>query len=100
MSLARPVPELDAVIHAPVRLTIMSGLVHGDEVEFTVLRERTGTSDGNLATHLQKLEKAGYLKVRKRFVRRKPQTLYQMTDSGRIAFLAYVDALQALLPER
>ena len=88
------------MIHAPVRLAIMSGLVHGDEVEFTVLRERTGASDGNLATHLLRLEKAGYVKSRKRFVQRRPQTLYHMTDPGRVAFLAYLDALQSLLPER
>ncbi len=95
-----PPAGLDAVIHAPVRLAVMSSLSQGDEIEFTALRERTSTSDGNLATHLQRLEKAGYIKVRKRFVKRRPQTLYQMTDAGRIAFLNYLDALDALLPRR
>ncbi len=91
---------LDAIIHAPVRLAIMSTLARGDEVEFTALREAVDTSDGNLSTHASKLEKAGYIKVRKRFVKKRPQTLFRITPKGQEAFLHYLDALQALLPPR
>lgn len=93
-----PAAGLDPIIHAPVRLAIMSALACGDEVEFTAMREVVGATDGNLATHAAKLEKAGYIKVRKRFVKKRPQTLFRVTPLGQTAFLAYLDALQALLP--
>lgn len=93
-----PVAGLDAIIHAPVRLAIMSRLVRGDEVEFTALKEAVDTTDGNLSTHAAKLEKAGYIKVRKRFVAKRPQTLFRITSKGQSAFLDYLSALQKLLP--
>ena len=44
-----------------------------------------------------KLEEAGYVTVEKRFVQRKPQTLYRMTEAGRAALTEYVQALKQLL---
>jgi DNA-binding PadR family transcriptional regulator len=44
-----------------------------------------------------KLEEAGYLAVEKKFVHRKPQTLYRMTEVGRQALTDYVQALKQLL---
>lgn len=93
-------PKLDPLVHAPVRLAILSALVPVESIEFTALREQTGATDGNLATHLAKLEKAGYVAVHKRFVGRKPRTTYTMTERGRAAFDAYLRALEALLPPR
>jgi DNA-binding PadR family transcriptional regulator len=46
---------------------------------------------------LLKLEEAGYVVVEKRFVQRKPQTLYRMTEAGRAALGEYVAALKQLL---
>ncbi len=78
----------------------MSLLLAHEEVEFTYLREKTGATDGNLAAHLGRLERDGYIKVRKRFFKRRPQTLYSMTEKGRRAFKAYLDRLEALLPPK
>jgi DNA-binding PadR family transcriptional regulator len=36
--------------------------------------------------------------VRKRFIARKPQSLYALTDRGREALLAYVAHLESLIP--
>jgi DNA-binding PadR family transcriptional regulator len=44
-----------------------------------------------------KLEEAGYVAVEKKFVQRKPQTLYRMTESGRQALTEYIQALKQLL---
>ncbi len=96
MSLA----ALDPLVHAPVRLAIVSALVPVDEIEFTALRDQVGTSDGNLATHVGKLEKAGYVAVTKRFRGKKPVTSYRLTERGRAAFDAYLEALARLLPDR
>jgi len=90
-------PELNPVIHGKLRLALLSLLMGVEEAEFTWLREKTGSTDGNLGAQLMKLEDAGYVAVEKRFVLRKPQTLYRMTDAGRAALSEYVDALKQLL---
>ena len=90
-------PDLNPIIHGKLRLALLSLLSGVEEAEFTWLREKTGSTDGNLGAQLTKLEEAGYLTVEKRFVQRKPQTLYRMTDAGRRALTEYVLALKALL---
>ncbi|MGD0831149.1 MAG: transcriptional regulator [Terracidiphilus sp.] len=90
-------PELNPVIHGKLRLALLSLLSGVEEAEFTWLRSKTGSSDGNLGAQLLKLEEAGYLSVEKKFVQRKPQTLYRMTEVGRTALTEYVRALNQLL---
>jgi DNA-binding HxlR family transcriptional regulator len=90
-------PKLNPVIHGKLRLALLSLLVGVEEAEFTWLRARTGSTDGNLGAQLLKLEEAGYVTVEKRFVQRKPQTLYRMTEAGRSALSEYVQALKQLL---
>jgi DNA-binding PadR family transcriptional regulator len=90
-------PELNPVIHGKLRLALLSLLVGVEEAEFTWLRAKTGSTDGNLGAQLLKLEEAGYVSIEKKFVQRKPQTLYRMTESGRAALTEYVQALRQLL---
>ncbi len=90
-------PELNPVVHGKLRLALLSLLSGVEDAEFTWLRARTGSTDGNLGAQLMKLEEAGYVAVKKRFVRRKPQTLYRMTEAGRAALSEYVAALKELL---
>ncbi len=90
-------PDLNPVIHGKLRLACLSLLTTVEEAEFTWLRARTGSTDGNLGAQLAKLEEAGYVAVEKKFVERKPQTLYRMTDAGRKALTEYVQALKQLL---
>ena len=90
-------PELNPIIHGKLRLALLSLLSTIDEAEFTWLRAKTGSTDGNLGAQLLKLEEAGYVQMEKRFVLRKPQTLYRMTETGRQALTEYVQALRHLL---
>ena len=90
-------PELNPVVHGKLRLALLSLLTSVEEAEFTWLRGKTGASDGNLGAQLMKLEEAGYVAVEKRFVQRKPQTLYRVTEAGRAALTEYVQALKKLL---
>lgn len=90
-------PELNPVIHGKLRLALLSLLTGVEAAEFTWLRARTGATDGNLGAQLTKLEEAGYVAVEKRFVQRKPQTLYRMTQTGRKALAEYVRALKQIL---
>ena len=90
-------PELNPVIHGKLRLALLSLLSGVEEAEFTWLRTKTGSTDGNLGAQLLKLEEAGYVSVEKKFVQRKPQSLYRMTETGRSALTEYVQALKQLL---
>ena len=92
-------PDLNPVIHGKLRLALLSLLTTVEEAEFTWLRTRTGSTDGNLGAQLSKLEEAGYVAVEKKFVQRKPQTIYRMTEEGRKALTEYVQALRQLLGE-
>lgn len=90
-------PELNPVVHGRLRLALLALLSSLEEAEFTWLRSKTGATDGNLGAQLLKLEEAGYVKVKKKFVMRKPQTLYRITEAGRDALAEYVRALKQLL---
>jgi DNA-binding PadR family transcriptional regulator len=90
-------PELNPVIHGKLRLAVLSLLVGAEQAEFTWLRSKTGSTDGNLGAQLLKLEEAGYVIVEKKFVSRKPQSIYRITESGRQALAEYVKALRQLL---
>ena len=90
-------PELDPVVHGKLRLAVLSLLMTVEEAEFTWLRQKTGSTDGNLGAQMLKLEEAGYVAMEKRFAGRKPQTLYRMTEAGRAALSEYVQALKELL---
>ena len=90
-------PELNPVIHGKLRLALLSLLAGVEEAEFTWLRAKTGSTDGNLGAQLLKLEEAGYVRVEKKFVVRKPQSVYRITENGRNALSEYVQALKQLL---
>ena len=90
-------PDLNPVIHGKLRLALLSLLSSVEEAEFTWLRAKTNSTDGNLGAQLLKLEEAGYVAMQKRFAGRKPQTLYRISPAGRKALAAYVAALKRLL---
>lgn len=89
--------EFNPVLENRIRLGIVAVLAAREAADFTSLRGLLDTTDGNLASHMAVLEKSRYVRVRKEFVGRKPQTTYVLTDAGRRAFRAHVDALERLL---
>ena len=88
---------IDRLIHSPVRLAVMAMLFGGDEIDFTLIRDRLDVSDGNLSTHLRKLEDGGYVRCRKGFVGRRPRTGYRILPKGRAAFKRHVAALERIV---
>ncbi|MCK5052253.1 MAG: transcriptional regulator [Candidatus Cloacimonetes bacterium] len=89
--------ELDSVIHSRVRLAIMILLLQSETANFTYLKKEIDVSDGNLSTHLRKLEEAKYIKMQKRFENRKPKTTISLTDKGRAALNEYTSNLEEYL---
>jgi DNA-binding HxlR family transcriptional regulator len=92
--------RIDEVIHGRVRLGIMACLAGVESADFGELKARLQTTDGNLSVHLRKLEEAGFVAVSKSFQGRKPLTRASMTETGRDSFLAYLDAMSALVAGR
>jgi len=78
-------------------LGIMSILLVGDPRDFITLRSLLGVTDGNLASHLKVLEQQRYVKVKKEFIDRKPQTSYLVTEAGRRAFEEHLKGLEKVI---
>ncbi len=102
MSAAQNSPDLDLdaiddVIHGRLRLGIMAYLSAVNPASFPDLKDKTGATNGNLSTHLTKLEAAGYVRQEKGYKGKRPQTLVHLTDNGRKAWITYLDAMKALL---
>lgn len=89
--------KLNKAFENRVRLGAMSILVVNDWVDFNSLKEMLNVTDGNLASHLNALEKKGFIEVRKEFVGRKPHTSYRVTQPGREAFNNHLEALEGLI---
>ncbi|GGB67087.1 MULTISPECIES: winged helix-turn-helix domain-containing protein [Henriciella] len=88
---------IDDVIHGRLRLGIMAYLTAASPAIFGELRDKVGATDGNLSTHLKKLEEAGYVRQEKRFVGKRPQTRVFLTDEGRRAWLGWIDTMNNLM---
>jgi DNA-binding MarR family transcriptional regulator len=98
----RTLEHLDRLVHEPARLIIMAYLYVIESGDFTFLSNQTGLTHGNLSSHMNKLESAGYIEVEKEFVDRKPHTMLKLTDRGREAFREYRRIMEGVfedLPE-
>ncbi|HOK08109.1 MAG TPA: transcriptional regulator [Candidatus Hydrogenedens sp.] len=93
--------ELDRIIHEPARLRILTILAGVEASDFNFLLNTLGLTKGNLSSHMDKLEKAGYVKVEKSFNGRIPHTEFQITEKGRDALENYwkeLDRIRNLNP--
>ncbi|MEP3653985.1 MAG: transcriptional regulator [Litorimonas sp.] len=88
---------IDDVIHGRLRLGIMAYLSAVNPASFPELKEKIGATNGNLSTHLTKLEAAGFVRQEKGYNGKRPQTLVHLTKAGRKAWVTYLDAMKALL---
>ncbi len=92
-------PDLDPLLHQPVRTRLAAYVAARGEATFSELKHALETTDGNLEGHVKKLVTAGYLKAVKSKGAGRPQTLYRLSKQGLRAFHDYVAALQRLFPE-
>jgi len=88
--------ELDKVIHQPARLKIMMILSGTEQADFKFLLNTLALTRGNLSRHIEKLESAGYLEVRKTFNGKVPSTSYRITSGGLNALSRYWENLDAV----
>ena len=92
-----PSQRLDDTVHQRVRLGILAVLAEADQADFGFLKDALSLTDGNLSRHVQVLEEAGFVQVRKTFVGRRPRTWISATKAGRAAFASEVAALRELI---
>lgn len=93
----RRLAALDTLLDHRVRLAICVLLSRYDRLSFSRLKELTAETDGSLGAHLRKLEDAGYVKVKKEFVARKPTSWYSLSPKGMSALAVHLEALTELL---
>lgn len=91
--------EIDKLIHEPARLMIMANLYVVESADFLFLMRQTDLTFGNLSSHLSKLETAGYVKIKKEFLGKKPHTMLNLTKKGREAFNIYRKGMKQVFDE-
>lgn len=89
--------ELDRLVHEPGRLVVLACLLPVERADYLYVLRQSGLTQGNLSSHLTKLEDAGYVKVQKVFVGKTPRTLLSITAAGRKAFERYRKQIVAAL---
>jgi len=92
---------VDVILHEPRRLAILAA-VRNTPTTFSELKEAVELTDGNLDSHLRKLEDAGYVAKEVRsnqLLRRRRETFYKATEKGRMAFDGYLDSMERRLEE-
>ncbi|GAA0539933.1 DNA-binding HxlR family transcriptional regulator [Rhizomicrobium palustre] len=94
------IAAIDDIIHSRLRLGVMAYLSGSGVADFNALKAKLQASDGNLSVQLRKLEEAGYVAIEKTYAGRKPLTRIALTEAGRAAFIAYLDAIEKLLPPK
>jgi DNA-binding transcriptional ArsR family regulator len=94
----KPGSRLERIFHEPGRLMIMSNLLGAvDGLTFTELKAACELTDGNLSRHLTALGRAKAIRIEKSFAGNRPQTTISLSKQGRNDFLAYLQALEAVL---
>lgn len=88
---------LNPLLHAQLRLSVISLLLTVTEVDFVWLKEKTGATAGNLSVQIEKLAEAEYISVRKEIIGKKPRTTCTLTDKGRQALKEYIETLREYL---
>ncbi len=90
--------DFNPLLTERARLLIMAALAAVAEgIDFVALVEATKLSKGNLSSHIKKLEDAGFVKVTKEFVDRKPLTRLFCTDHGRSELRAHLAEVERVL---
>jgi DNA-binding MarR family transcriptional regulator len=91
--------DFDKLVHQPTRLQIFAYLYQHGETSFPDLKDSLDVTEGNLASHVGKMEDADCVAVEKQFVDRKPQTTYRLTDFGEEKFEEHIGTLESLIDQ-
>ena len=89
----------DPLLHQTIRSKLVSLLISNDELPFKALKDALEVTDGNLSSHLAKLEKENYISIEKVFEGKRPKTVAKIAPDGRKAFVSYIEALKQFIED-
>jgi DNA-binding MarR family transcriptional regulator len=87
------------ILHQPIRSKLISTLISNEELPFKVLKQQLELTDGNLSSHLKKLENEEYIIITKYFEGKRPKTMIKITAIGKYTFKEYIKQLQQFIQE-
>ena len=91
--------QFDTILHQEIRANIMKYLASSDTLTVRTIKDKLEVTDGNLATHLHKLEQVGYIEIQKTFENRRPKTTVTLTQKGEDAYSEYLQQLKEFIDE-
>lgn len=94
--MTHPRHELDDLLGHAVRFSIVAMLAAADRAEFKFVRDNVEVSDSVLSKQVSALEQAGYVKVAKGFVGKRPRTWLSLSGEGRRRFDRHLNALREI----
>jgi DNA-binding MarR family transcriptional regulator len=93
----RQIIDVDKLIHEPARIAVLSLLYVVDSADFLFIMNQTGLTQGNLSSHLAKLEDSSIIEIIKSFQGKRPHTSIKLTKSGRKRFENYLFSMKGFL---
>ena len=94
--MSHPRHELDDLLGHPVRFSVVAMLAAAEQAEFGFVRDNVEVTDSMLSKQMKALEQAGYVKVKKGFVGKRPRTWLSLTKEGRHRFARHMNALREI----
>lgn len=94
--MSHPRHELDDLLGHPVRFSVVAMLAAAERAEFGFVRDNVEVTDSVLSKQMSSLEQAGYVKVSKGFVGKRPRTWLSLTRDGRRRFERHLNALREI----
>lgn len=85
--------DADTLVSSRVRAGVLAWLSDRGAGDFTELAAALALANNTLSSHLQRLESAGYIELKRGFLERKPRTRVVLTGTGRAAWLDHLDRL-------
>lgn len=89
----------DPLLHQTIRSKLVSMLISNDELPFKALKVALEVTDGNLSSHLSKLEKENYITIEKVLEGKRPKTVVKIAPEGRKAFEFYIETLKQFIED-
>lgn len=96
----KEIHQLNKLFESRIRLGILLLLLEHECLDYKQIKEHLEVTDGNLASHIASLEKNKIIDVKKQFIRKRPNTSYRLTQTGKAAYISHLDALNELLKKR
>jgi DNA-binding MarR family transcriptional regulator len=88
--------RLSETLHQPVRFSMVAALAAADQLDFKDLRDAVQVTDSALSKQISTLEAAGFVRVSKGFVGKRPRTSLKLTPEGRSAWSEHLAVLREI----